>query len=129
MDDRGSLAAFLAGRPPGRFGHREHVRVAFAAIRLHGPDAGADLVADGLRRLAATHGHAEHYHETITRFWLRLVAHCVDTEPGLDEFDRFVERFPLLLDGSLLGRHWSREALSSSTARARWLEPDLLALP
>jgi hypothetical protein len=105
------------------------VRVAFAAIPLHGRDTGADLVADGLRRLAAAHGHAERYHETITCFWLGLVAHCVDTEPGLDEFDRFVERFPLLLEGSLLCRHWSSEALGSSTARARWLEPDLLALP
>ena len=62
----------------------------------------------------------------MTRFWIHLVAHALDVAPGIDDFDTFLERFPLLLDGSLLGRHWSRETLAAG--RPLWVEPDLLPL-
>jgi hypothetical protein len=127
MDDETFLHAFLHGAPPGRFGHREHLRAAWTALRLYGPQHGADLVAEGIRRFASAHGQAERYHETITRFWLRLVWHAMSAAPDVDDFEVFLSRFPLLLDGSLLGRHWTRETLESG--RARWREPDLLPLP
>jgi hypothetical protein len=119
------LAAALAGA--SRMGHREHVRLAWLVIRNEGPDAGADRIARMLRHFAEAHGEGGRYHETLTRFWIRLVAHAIEVEPGIDDFDAFVERFPLLLDGASVGRHWSADTLASG--RRAWVEPDVLALP
>jgi hypothetical protein len=124
VSDDALLAAALEGS--GRLGHREHVKLAWLALR-EDREGGADRVASVLRHVAAAHGEAGRYHETVTRFWIRLVEHTLDVAPGLDDFDGFLERFPLLLDGSLLGRHWSRDALAAG--RPGWVEPDLLPLP
>jgi hypothetical protein len=44
-------------------------------------------------------------------------------------FDELLERVPHLLDKSLPFRHWSRERIFASDARAGWVDPDLLPLP
>jgi hypothetical protein len=118
------LEAAHAGAP--RLGHRQHVRLAWLVLRDEG-HVGGDRVARILRQLAEAHGEGDRYHETLTRFWIHLVAHAIEVEPEIDDFDAFVERFPLLLDGSIAGRHWSAAALES--ARVAWVEPDVLALP
>lgn len=118
-----------AGASPDRFGHREHVRVAWLLLARHGVAAGGDAFAMGLRRFAAAHGVPDKYHETLTRFWLRLVAHAMDVRPELSDPDEFVGAFPLLLDKSLPERHWSFEVLWSDQARRAFVEPDVLALP
>ncbi len=123
--DADYLAAARAGAP--RLGHRQHVRLAWLVIRDEGAAAGGDRVARMLRELAELQGEGDKYHETLTRFWIHLVAHAIEVEPGIDDFDVFVERFPLLLDGSIVRRHWSAETLES--ARTAWVEPDVLALP
>jgi len=119
------LEAAHAGAP--RLGHREHLRLAWLVIRDEGPEPGGDRVARILRHLAELHGEGDRFHETLTRFWIHLVGHAIEFEPGIDDFDAFVERFPLLLDGSIIRRHWTSETLES--ARATWVEPDVLALP
>jgi hypothetical protein len=59
-----------------------------------------------------------------------------DTVPGLPPelqprltFDEFLERFPGLLDGGLVERHFSAELLATPAARATWVDPDLRPLP
>lgn len=123
-NDEVLLAAALEGAE--RLGHREHVRLAWLALRAD-RTRGGEGVARILRTVAAAHGEAERFHETVTGFWLRLVEHTLDVAPGLDDFDAYLRRFPLLLDRSLLGRHWSRDALAAG--RTAWVEPDLLPLP
>ena len=118
-----------AGVAPDRFGHRDHVRVAWLLLSRHGPAAGSDAFVFGLRRFAAAHGVAERYHETLTQFWLHVVAHAIAERPELEDPDTFVAAFPLLLDKSLPERHWSRDVLWSDAARRAFVEPDLLALP
>jgi hypothetical protein len=119
------LQAAHAGAP--RLGHREHVRLAWLVIRDEGHEQGGDRVARILRHLAELHGEGDPYHETLTRFWIRLVAHAIEVEPEIDDFDAFVDRFPLLLDGAIVKKHWTSETLAS--ARTAWVEPDVLALP
>jgi hypothetical protein len=53
---------------------------------------------------------------------LRLWAPAPTTSTGCS-------RAPHLLDKQLPFRHCSREAMFSSEARARWVEPDLRPLP
>jgi hypothetical protein len=86
-------------------------------------------VGDGIRRYAAAHGAATRYHETLTAFWVRLVAHRVSVRPELEDFDAFLAAFPLLVDKGIAERHWSDAALWSEEARAGWREPDLRPLP
>jgi hypothetical protein len=123
------FAAAHGERSPGRFGHEDHLYVAWRLVRDHGPEEGAGLFADGLRDLTARHGQAAKYHETLTAFWLRLVAHCLAERPELADFDTFLDAYPLLRDSSIAGRHWSADALWSAEARTRWVAPDLLPLP
>lgn len=110
------------------FGHRDHLRVAFAYARRDGVEPAIAKARAGLRRFAAAHGEPERYHETLTTAWARVVAaHAVEhPEAG---FDAFLAAHPQLLRRDLLLGHYSRERLFSEPARARFADPDLLALP
>jgi hypothetical protein len=127
MTDDAFLARFETGRLDS-FTHRDHLRVAFAYARRGGIDHAVDRARRGLRHITAAHGESERYHDTLTTAWARVVAHhaVADGEAG---FDAFLVAHPRLLDRELLLAHYSRERLFSPAARARFVEPDLLALP
>ncbi len=59
---------------PDEFGHREHVRLAFAVLAVE-PDLAlaASRYRTGLRRFAAANGAHGKYHETITWAYLALI--------------------------------------------------------
>lgn len=130
MSDDDFLRAFLDGSlPPQQFHHREHLRLTWCLVRRLDAAAATSAVATGIQRYATHHGQAAKYHETLTRFWVRIVAHQMATRPDITEFDAFVAAFPHLLDKQLPARHWRRETMDSTAARTQWVEPDLLALP
>ena len=130
MTDDDFVTAFLSGSlPPTQFHHRDHVRLTWALVRLTGAEAAMKRVTSGIRYFATRHGHAEKYHETMTRFWVLLVGHMVAARPDITTFDEFLAAFPILLDKDLPYRHWRRETILSPDARARWVEPDIQALP
>ncbi len=110
----------------GRFGHREHIHLAFIAARRG--DA-ADLLRGWIRQIAVSHGAPDRYHETITTAWAQIVVHHVRADTAITDFDTFAARYPALLDKSLLARHYSPAALASPTARSTWLAPDLAPIP
>lgn len=125
-DDLQTLRSILAAR--GRFGHREHLELTWSFLQSRGPEQAYRAVATAIRHVARTHDAADKYHETITRFWVHLIAfHSARSEAR--SFDQFIDDYPELLDGELLNHHYSRELLSSSQARSRWIEPDLHRLP
>ncbi|HXM56541.1 MAG TPA: hypothetical protein VOB72_14190 [Candidatus Dormibacteraeota bacterium] len=128
-DDEFLHAFFTLTLPHAAFHHRDHLRLAWLAARRHGGQAAAGIVAAGIRRYAEAHGHGAAYHETLTRFWVALVAHAAERHAGVDDFDRFLDVHPALLDRQLPLRHWTREALFAAPARAAWCEPDVLPLP
>ena len=112
----------------GGFGHREHIELAWTYLVRYGVDDAPDVAGSALRHLAAVHGEADRYHETLTRAWVHLVAvHWTRCDAG--SFEEFIEGNAELLDRGLLGHHFSRELMGSPTARATWVEPDLRALP
>ncbi|SOB81141.1 hypothetical protein [Streptomyces sp. 1331.2] len=129
-----------------RFGHRQHVRLTWLAVRRHGVDAALGLITDGIRRTAAKAGAPQKFHVTMTRAWVELVAHHLaahhaDAAPdfaeieeieeidGFNEFDGFADRHPDLLDKELLARHYRPATLASEQARTAWVEPDLTPFP
>ncbi len=130
MTDDDFVTAFLSGSlPPTQFHHRDHLRLTWALVRLTGVEAAMKRITSGIRYFATQHGQAEKYHETMTRFWVLLVGHMVAARPDITTFDEFLAAFPMLLEKDLPYRHWRRETMLSSDARAHWVEPDILALP
>lgn len=130
MDDNDFLRAFFAGWPGDeRFGHHQHLRLAWLVIERHGPEPAADIVGEGIRRMAAAQGKAALYNETITRFWVRLLAHVRERTSPAGGIDDAIAAVPMLADKNIVLRHWSRTALFGPDARARWVEPDLRPLP
>lgn len=138
----------IAG-PDGRFGHREHINLAFYAVRRYGmPDASATVCA-WIQQLTVYKHAPQKYHHTVSRAWVEIVAHHVaaDQERAYEhrashnpahqdradrdraDFWAFAERWPALLDKRLLVRHYRSATLASAEARHGWVEPDLLPFP
>jgi hypothetical protein len=128
-DDEFLRAFFGLTLANSEFRHRDHLHLAWLTVRRHGAFAAEELVVDGIRRFAQHHSHGPAYHDTMTRFWVRLVAHMVSDQPEIEDFDAFLAAYPLLLDKNTPLRHWSRVAMFGAGARAEWCEPDLAALP
>jgi len=123
------LAAFTAGQIANQdFHHRDHLRLAWIQIRRLGLARALEAVTAAIRQFAAGHGHGDRYHETMTRFWLLVVATGISRHPTL-AFDELLAVAPHLLDKNLPYRHWSRERMGSEDARQRWVEPDLRLMP
>jgi hypothetical protein len=125
MTDQEFLHAFESGHlSPAEFHHRDHLRLAWLQVNRLGLEAGSAAVARGIRRFADAHGQHRLYHETLTRFWVRVVAHA--SQPT---FDATLAHHPMLLRKDLPLTHWSRETLYGDAARSAWVQPDLLPLP
>jgi hypothetical protein len=128
-DDEFLRAFFTAELANSDFHHRDHLRLAWLSVRRYGPVEAEARIAEGIQHFAAVHGHAARYHDTMTRFWVRLVAHAVANRAEIDEFDTFLAAYPMLLDPGLPFRHWRRETMFTPESRAEWSEPDLVPLP
>lgn len=127
--DEQFLAAFEAGKIANQdFHHRDHLRLAWIQIRRLGVERAAQAVSGAIRQFAAGHGHADRYHETMTRFWVRVVGMGINRHPTL-AFEDLLAAEPHMLDKNLPFRHWSRERMGSDEAKRQWTEPDLRLMP
>jgi hypothetical protein len=130
-DDRAWLDDALAGRLH-RFGHREHIRLAYVALDTSASFGEAvRLASDVIRGIAERHGVPQKYNQTVTEAWVRIIAHCradaaADT---VDSADELVDRYPWLLDKRLLLRHYTSRRLASAAARTGWQPPDVRPIP
>jgi hypothetical protein len=128
-EDEQFVAAFEAGQIANQnFHHRDHLRLAWVGIRRLGPERASNTVAEAIRQFAAHHGHADRYHETLTRFWVRVVSLGINRHPAL-LFNDLLAAEPHLLDKNLPYLHWSRERMGSEEARRHWVEPDIRLMP
>jgi hypothetical protein len=105
-----------------RFGHREHVRLAWLAVTRHGVAAAVELIGAGIGRAAP-----QKYHATLTRAWIEVVARHVVGGADAD-VEAFLARCPDLLDARLLDRHYRPATLATAAARTGWVPPDLRPL-
>src|SRR6516225_3893136 len=115
MTDDEFLRAFADGTIGNHeFHHRDHLRLAWLQVRRLGPAGAAEAVTQGIRHFADAHGAVGKYHDTMTRFWVLVVAHMSRSRPSIDGFDEFLASFPMLLDKDLPFRHWQRATMLSS---------------
>jgi len=130
MNDEEFLRLFHESALSGdEFRHRGHLRLAWLILSKHSTDEAEQIVAREIRRFAVAKGAPNRYHDTLTRFWVRLVGHAMEIMPEAGNIDELLARFPLLLDKGLPYRHWRRETFNSDRARAGWVESDLVPLP
>lgn len=133
-DDEAFLARFEGKAIPlSEWHHREHIRVAYLYVRRYGfADALARLRA-GIQALNKVNGIVDQltygYHETMTKAWLRIVDSTIRRQgPGEHSLD-FLEKQPHLTQKTLLRLFYTRDRLISAEAKARFVEPDVTALP
>ena len=124
------LAFEDATLPRSEWTHRAHLTVATWYLAKHSVAMATPLIREGILKLNATLGivsDADHgYHETITRFYIGLIAHHLRTAGGNLPLVDAVNS--LLASRGHLGlalEYYRREHLMSREARARWVEPDL----
>jgi hypothetical protein len=115
--------------PGGQFRHRQHINLAFYAVRRYGMPDAVGTVCGWIRQIATYERAPQKYHHTVSRAWMELVAHHVAADPGCADFDVFADRNPALLDKRLLARHYRSSTLAAGPARHDWVEPDLLPFP
>ncbi len=125
------LAEMLAAvtGPAGEFRHRQHVNLAFLAVRRYGMPDAVGKVCGWIRGIARYEHAPQKYHHTVSRAWVELVAHHVAADPDCADFGPFAARNPALLDKRLLSRHYRSATLAAGAARRGWVGPDLLPFP
>ncbi|HEY8259371.1 MAG TPA: hypothetical protein VIG08_17060 [Gemmatimonadales bacterium] len=119
--------------PRSRWDHRAHLTVALWYASALEPDDALDRVRRGIHRLNEACGvvstPTSGYHETITRFYMRVVGDFVRREAEGDwaiRANRLIERYG---ERKLPLRYYTESRLMSPAARAEWVEPDLAPLP
>jgi hypothetical protein len=130
VDDDEFLRLFHEGSiPSDEFRHRGHLRLAWLVLSRHSRIEAESIVAREIQRFAVANGVTNRYHDTLTRFWVRLVGHVMEDAPEAKSIEELLGRSPFLLDKSLPYRHWRGEIFNSDRARAGWVEPDVATLP
>ena len=112
------------------FSHGAHLTVALWYV-AHAPlQVAADRMRQSLARFIAHHGvEPQKYNETITLFWLKLVAHFhAHAGAGRTLADVANELLARFGDAQLLFRHYSRALIQMPEAKAAWVAPDLQPL-
>lgn len=130
------VRAFESGRSPeGGFTHRAHLAVALAYIDRYGVEGATERVRAGLLRfLERTLGDSVaarvKYRETVTVFWVRLLAaELAATDASQPLHVRIAPLLERYSAASTIRSYYSEERLDSDAARERFLEPDLRPLP
>jgi hypothetical protein len=114
--------------------HRAHMTAALSFGRALPTGAALDAMRAGILKLNDAAGIVSTpdsgYHETITRFYMHVIALHVSANPTPESLAADANalmdvwgRADLPLD------FWSRERLFSREARARWVPPDRQPLP
>ena len=111
------------------FHHLSHLHVAWVYLsESSSVDEAAAKMRNTLRKFAAAAGKSEKYHETITLFWVHLLA-GMRLARSRESLEQIVQANPRLLEKNFPLAYYSSERLFSDKARSSWVEPDLKPLP
>ena len=125
VDYQPTIEDFEAGRvDPERFDHAAHIYVAWLYVDAYPlPDAISRFTA-ALRRLTLQIGAPGKYHETISWFFLLLIAERRQRSTGDWESFRRENADLFCRSSDLLRRYYSPAVLSSRRARESFVLPD-----
>src|ERR1043166_4107680 len=112
-----------------RLHHSSHLHVAWVYLsESSSVEEAAAKMLNSLQRFAASAGKAEKYHETMTLFWMHVLAEVrrVASEQSLEQI---AQANPRLLEKNFPLGYYSSERIFSEQARVSWVDPDLKPLP
>ena len=114
---------------PSHFRHWAHIAVALSYLEAQPLDQALVRMRRSLLHFSRAH-NVNVYHETVTQFWMKLLHHLATTHyrelPLWRRINLIVKRWTV---ADPIATHYSREAISSHTAREMWVAPDRLPLP
>src|SRR5207302_10979897 len=123
MDDRTFLRLFHDCNLPGEeFRHRGHLRLAWLVLSRHSRIEAESIIAREIQLFAVANGASNRYHDTLTRFWVRLVGHAMENAPEARSIDELLAMFRFLLEKGLPFKHWWVVILKSDRGRANVVE-------
>lgn len=110
---------------PERFDHSAHIFVAWSYLRERDLMTSIDRYRSTLKRLTRKLGVPDKYNETITWFFMILVAERMEKKPSA-AWEEFVLQNSDLFAAKpgVLERFYTRSRLNSATARQQFLLPD-----
>jgi hypothetical protein len=115
-----------------QWNHRGHLGVACAYVEAYGESA-FERFRERLKALNKAHrvvdAPTSGYHETITKFWIIVIAHEFERMAGetlLTKANYILEHYSA--KGTIL-LHYSRPLIMSAEAKKGFVEPDLIPLP
>jgi hypothetical protein len=107
------------------FTHGHHLTVACWYLCMMGSEQALARMRTGLNKFLAHHGK-QGYHETITRFWMELLATYLEGTPKeislVSKVNSAVKRFG---SKQILFSYYTRELVMSDAAKQAWIAPDL----
>ncbi|MGO4209202.1 hypothetical protein AB4Y89_07485 [Terriglobus sp. 2YAB30_2] len=128
------VSAFEAGTlPKEHWTHAAHILSGAWYVHALGPEAALTEMRKRIRAYNEAVGtqntDTSGYHETITAFWIRVLAvelaRCPDAARAAFVI-RAVEEFGPQRD--ILTRYYSFNVVKSTKARRAWIEPDLMEI-
>jgi hypothetical protein len=125
-----SIEAFEDGAvDPDQFDHEAHIYVAWSYLEQFELEEAIDRFSAALRRLTKNLGVETKYHETITWFFMILIADRRSTSESNNwqvfrqcNADLFATR------PSIVSQYYSNERLGTSLARTQFMLPDRVPL-
>ena len=111
------------------FPHRAHLATAVWYLHDSDPESATNKMRASLERFLNHHDCREHYHETMTVFWIKLVHEVLMSLPPqqslLEQTNAVVER---LNDSKIVFEYYTKSLVGSDKAKRTWVEPDLKKL-
>jgi hypothetical protein len=112
--------------PKEAFRHQDHLTVAVSYLQsMSTPDA-VNRMRESLFRFIDHHQvDRRKYHETLTVFWMEMVAECLETMPGGLSLSEQCQRVHCLLGNKDVQlEYYSEEVLWSDEARNSFVKPN-----
>ena len=121
-----NIVAFEAGDvDPDAFSHAAHIFVAWSYLQETDLQQGIQRYSAALRRLTRKFGVPGKYHETVTWFFMMVIAERCQLD-GSSDWQQFKSGNPDLFGDAkgLLSRYYTHDCLASPLARKQFLLPD-----
>ena len=109
-----------------QFHHAEHLRAAFLYLGRYPVLQAVEKLSSALQRLAAAHGKAHRYHQTITWAFMFLIHERMVRSTQSQNWSEFSRENRDLLNwnDNILKRYYEEETLKSDLARKVFLLPE-----
>jgi hypothetical protein len=113
--------------------HKQHIRVAYLYLRRFPFETAVVRMREGVKAFNAAKKTPEAidrgYHETTTQAWMHLVHFTLCEYGPAADAEAFYEQSPQLKQKKILRFFYTKERLTSSEAKAGFVEPDIIPFP